>query len=178
MTNYSKGKIYKLTNTIDNKIYVGSTVKDKLYMRLSGHKWDCLHGRGCKKVRDHFNTIGWKNARIELIENYPCRLKKELLLREKHFKNLLNAELNMKRPIRTREELRGDVKKWNRTHYLKNRDKLIKNARKRRRKYRQKNKIYRKQEYECECGTILTRGGMYRHNKTHKHHILMNKKNN
>ena len=37
MVNYADGKIYKLVNNVDNKIYVGSTC-NPLRLRKSGHK--------------------------------------------------------------------------------------------------------------------------------------------
>ncbi len=82
---FSKGKIYKITNDYNDDIYVGSTC-DLLTKRFSGHKADSK-----KKEQQNrpliklINEIGFDRFRIELIEDYPCQDKYQLRQREGHF---------------------------------------------------------------------------------------------
>jgi GIY-YIG catalytic domain-containing protein len=92
MNKYEKGKIYKITNTIDNEIYVGSTCKS-LQTRFNEHR---KTKRKCK-VHKHLESICWVNTSIELIENYPCYTQKELLIREDHYIQTLKPTLNSRR---------------------------------------------------------------------------------
>jgi len=45
----------------------------------------------------HYDKIGWENAKIELIENFPCDSKQELEDREYHYIGLLQPKLNTMR---------------------------------------------------------------------------------
>ena len=122
MVNYSNGKIYKLINKIDDKIYIGSTCA-KLNVRFVAHK-------SKSKIKPtpahkHFIHIGFENVSIELIENYECKTKKELELRERHWINELKPKLNYSIPTRTKKEYKLDNKDRLKEHYLENRDEII-----------------------------------------------------
>lgn len=107
MNKYEHGKIYKLVNTIDDDIYVGST-HHPLVRRLCLHK---SHGkRRNSRVYSHLNEIGFDNVRIELIEEYPCTCRKELEDRERYWIENMKPSLNKNMPSRTIEELR-EIKK-------------------------------------------------------------------
>ena len=70
MPDYSKGKIYKMLNTIGGEIYVGSTTetlgkrtaKHKANMKLNPHL----------NLLEHMHKLGAEHFYIELIENFPC----------------------------------------------------------------------------------------------------------
>ena len=91
MPNYSNSKVYKLVNSIDRKIYVGSTTQP-LSQRLSEHKRDAK--RRSYYVYKHLNTIGWDTVRIILIETVNCFNKEQLTQREQHYIDLLKPSLN------------------------------------------------------------------------------------
>lgn len=117
MNKYQTGKIYKLVNTVDDDIYIGST-HHPLTVRLSLHK----SHRKIKnsKVYQHLNEIGIENVRIELIEDYPCTSKKELEDRERYWIENMKPALNKNIPSRTKEEMR-EIKRrisqvYNETH--------------------------------------------------------------
>jgi group I intron endonuclease len=101
-TKYVNGKIYKLVNDVDDKIYVGSTVKP-LNIRFSEHKQDANRFPN-RPAYDHFNKMRWSNVRIELIEKYPCESKAELHAHERVWYDKLNPMLNVMRPFVTEEE--------------------------------------------------------------------------
>ena len=100
---WRNGKIYKLTNCVDDRIYIGSTIKS-LTRRLGNHR-SSASKHGAIKVYEHFNRIGWDNVSVTLIENYPCELKADLHKREREvileMKPMLNTIM-----IKTDEELR------------------------------------------------------------------------
>jgi group I intron endonuclease len=76
MPDYSKGKIYRIRNSLNEKVYIGSTTK-KLSKRLSNHIYDAYHNIPyC--MSQPIQEIGKENLMIELIEEYPCSSKTEL----------------------------------------------------------------------------------------------------
>ena len=78
---YQNGKIYKLVCN-DGYYYIGSTTQE-LNNRLYNHKTQSKSGPN--KIYSYINSIGWDNVIIELIENYNCQSKKELVDREKYY---------------------------------------------------------------------------------------------
>jgi group I intron endonuclease len=108
---YITAKIYKLTNSIDNKIYVGSTIKS-LSHRLGSHRTHCRTSKSL--VYDHFRAIGVENVKIELIEHYPCKSNTELRKRERYWVDLLEPELNCNKPWISSE----DTRKYKREYYI------------------------------------------------------------
>ena len=122
-TKYSSGKIYKLTNTVDDRVYVGSTVYP-LNERLSCHKIAACK-RGNQKVYAHFNSIGWDNVRIELLEAYPCGSNTELIARERYWYDTVNPMLNTNRPHVTVEEISEGWRVKSREYYAANREQRI-----------------------------------------------------
>ena len=76
------GYIYKITNTINNKIYIGQTVQS-LNMRWNKNTYDAkvncdnLH----RPLYNAFRKYGMDNFKIELIEEVP---NEKLNEREKH----------------------------------------------------------------------------------------------
>jgi len=93
MPDFSQSKIYKLVCNITGKVYIGSTTRPLNY-RLNQHLHDFKKG-----VKITSSQIFEKaNYNIILIENYPCKNKKELHLREKYYINN-NDCINKKNPI-------------------------------------------------------------------------------
>ena len=101
MPNYQLGKIYKLTNGTLN--YYGSTTNE-LNQRLAEHK--------SRYKRENWKEILYKDGNIvsiELMENYPCDTKIELLKREKWY--IENNEcINIRIPTQTLNENRNHIK--------------------------------------------------------------------
>ena len=82
MPDYSKGKIYKILNSIDDEIYVGSTIK-ALSQRMAHHRMR-LKQLPHIKLYTHMIELGIEHFYIELIENFPCNDVYELRAREGH----------------------------------------------------------------------------------------------
>jgi len=116
--NYNQGKIYKIVCNNTNNIYIGSTIKKYLCDRLSlhTHKYRNLKEKSNRGV---FSIIGGGNYKIELIENFSCNNKKELLEREKEiieeYKLSYNV-VNEINPITTKEEYIKRAIEWGRNN--------------------------------------------------------------
>jgi hypothetical protein len=94
MANYQHGKIYKITSSETEDVYVGSTcatLKDRLCKHKSAFK------SNKKRIGTAKNILKYSDACIELIENFQCSTKKELLDREgeiiKNTPNCVNTQI-------------------------------------------------------------------------------------
>jgi hypothetical protein len=94
MPNYEIGKIYKLVNSLDGKICIGSTCQT-LAKRKGEHKRHATKYVD-RKLYKHLNSIGWENVTIVLIENYACNNRDELKAREQYYIDLLKPSLTMR----------------------------------------------------------------------------------
>ena len=57
-------KVYKMTESIENKFYIGKT-KNPLQDRMKGHR----HGdHGDKSADTHFANVGWNNVTVDIID--------------------------------------------------------------------------------------------------------------
>ena len=96
MPDYSKGKIYRIVNNENDKVYYGSTTQ-LLSKRLHEHR---------KKHNDCMSKnlgVDLKECLIILVEQLECNNKQELLMRERFY--IENNEcVNKIKPIRTKEE--------------------------------------------------------------------------
>lgn len=66
------GLIYKITNDINNKVYIGKTLHSSIEQRFYEHKKDYQRVR-CEKrpLYDAMNKYGFEHFSIELIEEVP-----------------------------------------------------------------------------------------------------------
>ena len=196
MPDFQNAKVYKLVNTVDDKIYVGSTCKT-LEVRMSGHKSDAKRSPN-SPVYVHLNKIGWDKVDIALIEKYPCNTKEELKYRERYYIELLKPELNTLRPIINEDERILEAIDYAKLYRQNNKELIKENLKKyyrntkerdleKRREYRQKNaekiKEWHKKNYRDNAEKIKKRkqetrktvncicGGSYENvtNKKEKH---------
>jgi len=106
MPDYSKSKIYEIVCKNTNLKYIGSTVKT-LNERLYNHIYALKKGENISSKI----IINNQNYIINLLEEYPCNSKKELLFRERYF--IENNEcVNKKVPIREKKEQKELDKKY------------------------------------------------------------------
>lgn len=68
--------VYKITNTVDNKVYIGGT-KMSLPRRLANHKSDARGGNQ-KMLSVHMREVGLKNFTISMISQHDNITKDEL----------------------------------------------------------------------------------------------------
>jgi group I intron endonuclease len=76
------GKIYKIVNTLNDKIYVGSTQLQYLSKRMSHHKENCIKEPNCGKLYPAMIEFGIDNFKIILLEKIQFTDKEELRARE------------------------------------------------------------------------------------------------
>jgi len=185
MADYSQGKIYKLECNITNDVYYGSTTKS-LSARMSLHKYS----RTCTAI----NIIDRGNYTCKIIEEFPCKNRKELEARERWWIEN-NVCVNKQVPGRTLQEWREDNEGYNRKYNEQHKEHIAQKVR----EYREANKAYIAQKekewreanqghiaqyqkeyreankqklYEritCECGGKYTHKNIATHRKTKKH---------
>lgn len=103
---YSGGKIFKVVSEKTNKIYIGSTtchsLNDVLCRYHIQHK---LFKQGTLKSNlAVFDILKNEDAKIMLLEKYPCKSRTELATRETHFlESNLELCVNKKKPIHNQE---------------------------------------------------------------------------
>jgi hypothetical protein len=108
---YHKGKIYTIRSYQTDKYYIGSTC-DALHKRLYNHRrpYKC-YLNGNFHFMTSFDIIKYEDHYIELLEDYKCESKNELLKREgeliRKYKDYI---VNKLIPNRTRKEYREDNK--------------------------------------------------------------------
>ena len=88
MPDYQQSKIYKLYSPSKNLIYYGSTTQS-LALRLGGH---LAHFKN-EKYKQHttsYLVLECEDYKIELIEEYPCNNKQQLVAKEKEY--IINNE--------------------------------------------------------------------------------------
>ena len=190
---YKNGKIYVIRNSNDDDIYVGSSCQS-LSKRMAWHR-DARK----KDKKKHFklykkmNDIGVANFYIELLENYPCNSKEELLKREGEKIRELKPILNSKIQGRTLEEWLKDnedyLREDRKNRYEKNKEKILENKKdyyiKRKDVIKEKRKEWwennkdkysekRKEKMTCECGSIFRKCDKNAHLRTIKHQKFLN----
>lgn len=97
------GRVYKIVNSRDSKIYIGST-KQSLEKRMNSHK--SRHKKQEHKhplLSEHFDLHGVENFTIALLEEYKCKDYLELRKYEMEWQDKLKPELNAHRALRTPE---------------------------------------------------------------------------
>jgi group I intron endonuclease len=79
MKDYSTGKIYKIVNSVNDCIYIGSTCA-KLSERMRGHRCACKNPVSpfYKKMKE----VGVEYFRIILVKEFPCDNYEQLLAEE------------------------------------------------------------------------------------------------
>jgi len=147
---FSNGKIYRIRSAHSELPYIGSTV-DSLEERFDEHqrwykKWinsgkQRTSGMYCSSAE----ILKYPDAKIELVENYPCNSKEELREYEGSFQNPGVNCVNLKKAGRAFAE-------WHKTvYYPKNKEKILKHQKE---VYRKKPGVreMRKKPVICECG--------------------------
>lgn len=180
MPNYQNGKIYKIESLIGNCTYYGSTTLKYLSTRMAKHKSDAQHGMNITSSK----VLQYDDAKIILVESYPCNDKNELTSRECYYiKN--NDCVNKIIPGRTTKQYYIDNSELYKKYYDDNRN----NISEYKKKYYKNNKItidnknktryhnnsiFYNRKVICECGNVVTKSQLNRHTKTEKHINYMN----
>ena len=164
---YSTTCIYKLTHKddVDNEnIYIGSTCN--FVNRRYQHKHSCVKENDRHHKEPMYQYIrdngGWNEWIMVEIEKYPCTDKREAETRERYWIEHYKSTLNKNIPTRTEKE-----------RYLANHEILYQKKREYDIKNMSKIKALREQKVTCECGCVLSKYKLRRHQETDKHAKLM-----
>ena len=185
MPDYSKGKIYKICSDDPDitDVYIGSTVRT-LEIRLSKH---ITATRRQYRIHKLFALYGVEKFHIELIEDYPCGSKKDLVMREQHYIDSLDC-INERNAYTDKIEYRksmADIKyEYDKMRRANNKEKIAAEKKqyainnKEKVSQQQRNKYLRNQEklkekIVCDCGTICCSYSLNLHKKTKKHATLL-----
>jgi hypothetical protein len=115
-TDYSQAIIYKLCckDPTISEIYIGHTTN--FTQRKNNHKSNCCNENSNNYNLYVYNFIrnngGWNNWTMVQIETYNCNNKREAEMRQRHWVETLNAELNCISPITTNEEKQKQKQNW------------------------------------------------------------------
>jgi hypothetical protein len=159
MPDYQKAKIYKITSEKTDQVYVGSTVKP-ITTRYSQHK--CMH----KAYKENNNKcyvssyiiFDHGDAKVELVEDFPCATQEELFARERHWTDILPS-VNKNRAVVTKEEKKAyytkeELKEYRHDYYSANKEKAME---------------YNARIVTCECGVTSTYRHLAKHRRTNRH---------
>ena len=90
---FNHSKIYKLVNTVNDNVFVGSTISKHLWATMGVHVLQCDKGSSLP-LYDVMKQVGVKNFKIVLIEEYNCNTKDQLKQREQHWIDILKPAYN------------------------------------------------------------------------------------
>lgn len=184
------------------ELYVGSTMAQQgIKGRMAQHKYSCNNpngkGHNCPVYQCIRANGGWDDWQYEILEHYDRTTETDLLARERHFKELLHANLGVQTPGRTQTEYRAEYREeraaYDAQYYEENKERIAarqaqynKDHREDKAaydvKYRDKNReeiaAQRAAKVECECGCFISRANIAAHRKKPKHARLLAEKSN
>jgi hypothetical protein len=125
---YQRGKIYKIISYQTDKVYIGLTCKIYLNNRLAKHNNQYKNYlNGLHNYIMLFEILKYNDAKIVLIESYPCNSKEKLFAKEAEWiiqSNCINKEI----PNRTQKQYRKDnkekIQKLQKDYRINNKKKL------------------------------------------------------
>ena len=116
MPDYQQGKIYKIT--CGDETYYGSTamtLRERMWLHKSNYKrWKNGTDSKCACF-NLFDKYGFDNCPIELVEDYSCETKKELLIREDWYMDN-NDCINEKSAYTSKEEQLEQMRQRHQDH--------------------------------------------------------------
>ena len=160
---YTNGKIYQITNNLNDMIYIGSTCLP-LRKRWYNHKNEMNYGKGStRRLFQMAAQIGWDEMRIVLVESYSCDSSDELRRREEYHLQQVPAErrLNMMHAYQTPAEHVEQKRQHAARYQAANKEKI----REYMRAYQQ-TEFARKQKAKLEQGYRVKRKEQYEYRKT------------
>ena len=166
---YSKGKIYKITNDFNDDVFVSFTC-DTLVKKFSKHKSDINHkDRMNNPLYKLMKEIGFERFRIQLICDYPCEDRYQLTQKTCEYIRLHGKNLN----LNGKEQL--EIKKKQKEEAIKQEQEKIKQENE---KIRKEKEIIKKrgEKVECDCGCVYHKYDKNRHLQSKKHSDTMESK--
>lgn len=105
MVDYSKAKIYKIWNDVDDELYIGATCQ-RLCQRMAGHRRSVNSPRvkDNDKLYHKMREIGIEHFSIQLIKETPCENAEQL--------RAIEGEYISKYGTLNRRMAGKDIKEW------------------------------------------------------------------
>ena len=181
---YSKTIIYKLCcKDLDIKeLYVGHTTD--MRRRKTEHKSKCNNEKSENYNLNVYQFIrangGFENFDMIEVQRYNAIDGYDAKKKERYWIDELKASLNCKLPTRTKEQWEEDnkekIKKQDKEYYENN----LEYFKEKQKKYNEKNKEVisekKKEKITCECGCLIRKDSLKRHQQTKRHIELMSQK--
>lgn len=149
-------RIYKIINTEDDKIYIGST-KSSLSQRMSEHRRHCKRKKKLN-LHIHMNSIGIKNFHIETLEEKEVESRTQQLMLESIYIKKLNPELNKLLPYVPIEEQKINKKVYNKKYKTDNKEDICDYNKdyyeKNKEREQKRKKIYMREKRSSEEGKL------------------------
>ena len=169
MTDYSQGKIYKITSASrTDLIYIGSTVM-MLNRRLDNHKCEITN---CASKQ----LLILSDAKIELMHLFPCNTWEELRMEEQRVMDTFPIVVNKMRAYISDEDTKQQTKKWregNKEYIAEqriiNRDKMQEYGKQHWIKNKEQIQKRINERITCECGQEMRKGSLSTHIKRKFH---------
>ena len=187
MNRYENGKIYKIVDVGYNKCYIGSTTEPlskRMERHRKCHKRYLETGKVDTRCRLLFEEFGVENCKIELLENYACMSKEELLRKEGEYiqsMECVNKCVAGRTPQEYKELHKERYSKNQKEWYEKNKEYVIQRNREYQEKHKEEVAQRRKDYYERNKEQINNKNKVYYENnfekiKQHKAEYALNNK--
>lgn len=187
---YQHGKIYKITDNGYTKCYIGSTCEG-LARRMAKHRHAYKAKGDGKKYTSTttiqlFDEFGMENCKIELLEEYPCESKEQLMQREGyHIKNTdcLNKKVMGRSSKEYYFENKDGILVKRHQYYLENKDDILEQNKQYNAENKEKITEYKQKYYSEHKETLAVQMQNYRSNNKDKlseyfkEHYLEHKEN-
>ncbi len=196
MNRYENGKIYTIRSNQSDLFYIGSTCLP-LYKRFYKHKSNYKSWlNDTFPYITSFELLKYDDCYIELLEDYPCKNKRELERREgqsiRFYKEkCVNCRIEGRTDKEWREANKESINQYAKEYREANKEAINQYAK----EYRDANKelisennkqyydanreaINQKarQPYNCQCGSIIRMSDKAKHEKSKKHIAWLNLK--
>ena len=141
MPNYQNGKIYMIESLEGKCRYYGSTTQKHLCVRMAGHRCDYKNKK--KKITSSSKVLCFDDAKIILVENYPCNSREELLRKEGEYirnNDCVNRNIAGRNSKMWNDEHKEHNKLKSKKYYHENKKECIRKQK----IYNEKNKVEKK----------------------------------
>jgi hypothetical protein len=177
MTAHNTGKIYELICNKTHVKYLGITYKPldraindyvaqhKLFVNQNEH--DDLY-----KWLKVYDVLENEDYTINLLEEFPCAHKRDLLARSFELQSQGNYINAYRRGVLSKYK---DIKEYREQYYIDNKDCINEYSRGYYENNMEKEKKRKNEKIQCGCGCSVTYSNLAKHKKTNKHHKLMAK---
>ena len=179
INDYTFYKIVCLDNSVE-LCYVGSTAD--FNKRRNIHKSDC-NNANCKNYNTKiYKTIrengGWCNFKMIEIGKKEQLTKREAEQIEEEYRVELKANMNTHRCFIAEEQKEERKKECDKKYREANRDKIKEQIQNYREANRDKINEKQREKVKCDCGCMISKIHLLRHQKSSKHINLMKSKTN